>query len=260
MAKLAALREDSGRAILQLMRQVDPTASRDLLVRTVDELCVHFHVVAVATLLVDGNPQGFFLNLCRAAENWRRLLTHCRLKQWALPASRHMDPLLGAVAAGHWSLARQVAELSETRWLPDEEYRSEHARAQLFHVLVSPGTRDVVIPRVEALEGLGLEPEADRAACARALLDGDADTFSAAFKHAVLVHGEDIEKRAKLFTTPVTRFAPKRAIWLEGLAWLRLSERADIASFDEHFQYCPPLARTPMTSQYAGDWVVSLGP
>ncbi|WP_228565539.1 hypothetical protein [Myxococcus sp. AB036A] len=38
------------------------------------------------------------------------------------------------------------------------------------------------------------------------------------------------------------------------------SERADIASFDEHFQCCPPLARTPMTSQYAGDWVVSLGP
>ncbi|MFP2960101.1 hypothetical protein ACLEPN_20305 [Myxococcus sp. 1LA] len=260
MANLSALREDSGRAIVQLMRQVEPAASRERLVRTVDELCLHFHVVAVATLLVDGNPQGFFLNLCRAAENWRRLLTHCRLKQWALPASRYMEPLLGAVAAGHWSLARQVAELSEARWLPDEEYRSEHARAQLFQALVSPGTRDAVLPRVEALESLELETESDRAACARALLDGDPAAFSEAFRHAVLVHGEDIEKRAKLFTTPVTRFAPKRAIWLEGLALLRLSERADIASFDEHFQYCPPLARTPMTSRYAGDWVVSLGP
>ncbi|WP_284664947.1 hypothetical protein [Myxococcus sp. SDU36] len=225
-----------------------------------DELCLHFHVVAVATLLVDGNPQDFFLNLCRAAENWRRSLTHCHLKQWALPASRYMEPLLGAVTAGHWSLARQVAELSETRWLPGEEYRSEHARAQLFQALISPGTRDAVIPRVEALEALQLEAESDRAACARALLDGDAAAFSEAFRHAVLVHGEDIEKRAKLFTTPVTRFAPKRAIWLEGLALLRLSERADLASFDEHFLYCPPLARTPMTSHYAGDWVVSLGP
>ena len=260
MAKLAALREDSGRAIRQLMHRVEPTASRDVLVRTLDELCLHFHVVAVATLLVDGNPQGFFLNLCRAAENWRRLLAHCRLQQWALPASRYMEPLLGAVAAGHWTLAGQVAELSETRWLPDEEYRSEHARAQLYLALVSPGTKDVVAQRVEALEALALETESDRAACARALLDGDAEAFSEAFQHAVLVHGEDIEKRAKLFTTPVTRFAPRRAIWLEGLALLRLSERAGIASHAEHFRYCPPLARTPMTSHYGGDWAVSLGP
>lgn len=258
MARLAALREDSGRAIQQLVRRVTATAERDALLRDVDELCLHFHIVAVATLLVDGNPQGFFLNLCRSAENWRRLLKHLRLKALPLPASRYTAPLLGAVAAGAWTLARQVSELSETRWLPEEEYRTEHARAQLLQALVAPGTRDAVLPKLEALEVLGDEASADLVACTRALLDGDGAAFTEAFRHAVLVHGEDVEKRAKLFTTPVTRFAPQRAIWMEGLALLRLAERAGIAPFEEHFRYCPPLARLPMTETYRGDWVISL--
>jgi len=260
MARLAALREDSGRAIQQLVRQVAPTAERDALVRDVDALCLHFHIVAVATLLVDGNPQGFFLNLCRAAENWRRLLKHLHLKTLPLPPSRYTAPLLGADAAGAWGLARQVEELSETRWLPEEEYRTEHARAQLLHALVASGTRDAVLPKLEALEALGGEEGADLVACTRALLGGDGAAFAEAFRHAVLVHGEDVEKRAKLFTTPVTRFAPRRAIWLEGLALLRLAERAGIAPWEEHFRYCPPLARLPMTEAYRGDWVVSLSP
>ncbi len=58
---------------------------------------------------------------------------------------------------------------------------------------------------------------------------GDGAAFTEAFRHAVLVHGEDVEKRAMLFTTPVTRCAPRRAIWLEGLALLRLAERVGIA-------------------------------
>jgi hypothetical protein len=69
-------------------------------------------------------------------------------------------------------------------------------------------------------------------------------------RHAVLVHGEDVEKRAKLFTTPVMRFAPRRAIWQKGLALLRLAERAGIAPWEAHFRYCPPLARLPMTDAY----------
>ncbi len=260
MTRLAALREDSGRAIQRLIHQVEPAVGRDALVRDVEELCLHFHVVAVATLLVDGNPQGFFLNLCRAAENWRRLLKFLHIKALPLPASRHTEPLLGAAASGHWELARQVAELSETGWLPEEEYRTEHARAQLLHALIALGTKEAVLPRLESLEAFGGEKDTDLAACARTLLDGDGAAFTEAFRHAGLVHGEDIERRAKLFTTPVTRFAPRRAIWLEGLALLRLTERAGIATYEEHFLYCPPLARLPMTETYRGDWVVSLAP
>jgi hypothetical protein len=260
MARLAALREDSGRAIQKLVRQVASTAEREVLVRDVEELCMHFHVVAVATLLVDGNPQGFFLNLCRAAENWRRLLKHLRSRSLPLPPSRHTAPLLGATAAGAWDLSRQVAELSETRWLPEEEYRSEHAQAQLLQALVESGAREVVLPKVEALEALGDEGGLDLVACVRALLDGDGAAFTEAFRHGVLVHGEEVEKRAKLFTTPVTRFAPQRAIWMQGLALLRLAERAGIAPYDEHFRYCPPLARMPMTETYRGDWSISLAP
>ncbi|MCY1042219.1 hypothetical protein OV208_12920 [Corallococcus sp. bb12-1] len=223
-----------------------------------DELCLHFHVVAVATLLVDGNPQGFFVNLCRAAENWRRLMVHLRREAIPIPASRSTVPLLGAAVSGHWELARQVAELAETRWCPEGEYRTEHAWAQVVHTLIAPGTKNALLPRIEELEAAEGETNSGLAACARALMDVDGESFTEAFRHAGQVHGEDVERRAKLFTTPVTRFAPRRAIWLEGLALLRLAERLGIAPHEEHFRYCPPLARLPMTETYRSDWVVSL--
>ncbi|RJS18322.1 hypothetical protein DRW03_24615 [Corallococcus sp. H22C18031201] len=260
MTRLAALRNDSGRAVQRLLRSFDPLANRESLIRDVDELCVHFHVIAVATLLVDGNPQGFFLNLCRAGENWRRLLKTLRAKEFLLPASRHTTPLAGAVAAGDWALAEQLVALSEKRWNPDEEYRTEHAQAQLLCALVGPGTRDSALACAESLEELGGPGNDHRVACARALLDADSAAFVTAFRAALLIHGEEVEKKAKLFTTPVTRFAPQRSIWMEGLALLRLAERAGIPAFDEAFLYCPPLARMPMTDSYRGDWVLALDP
>ncbi|MBJ6763551.1 immunity 49 family protein [Myxococcaceae bacterium JPH2] len=260
MTRLAALRNDSGRAVQRVLRSFDPLANRESLIRDVEELCVHFHVIAVATLLVDGNPQGFFLNLCRAGENWRRLLKTLRARGLPMPASRHTAPLAGALTAGDWALAEQLAALSETRWIPDEEYRTEHAQAQLLCALVGPGTRDSALACAESLEALGGPGNEQRAACAKALLDADSEAFVTAFRAALLVHSEDVEKKAKLFTTPVTRFAPHRSIWMEGLALLRLAERAGIPTFDEAFLYCPPLARLPMAERYCGDWVLALDP
>ncbi len=262
MMNLKALREDSGRAVRRLLEGIEPSFEASVLVRDVQDLCLHFHIIAVATLLVDGKPQGFFLNLCRAAENWRRLLAHLRREGAPLPASKHHAPLLGALAAGHWTLARQVAELSETRWLPGEEYRTEHVWSQVLQSLVVSGVGEgsALSPLLEAMDALGGEDMEDRALLVRALVESNESEFAKAFAHAALVRQEVIEKRAKLFTTPVTKFAPHRYLWLEGLALLRLAERAGFPMNEEHYLYCPPLARLPMTESYRGDWVIPLGP
>lgn len=263
MMNLKALREDSGRAVRRLLEGLELSSEASILVRDVQELCLHFHIIAVATLLVDGKPQGFFLNLCRAAENWRRLLSHLRREGAPLPASKHHAPLLGALAAGHWTLARQVAELSEIRWLPEEEYRTEYTWSQALQALATSeaaGQGSALVPHVEALEVLGGEDMEDRALMVRAMVESNEPEFAKAFAHAALVRQEVIEKRAKLFTTPVTKFAPQRYLWLEGLALLRLAERAGFPMNEEHYLYCPPLARLPMTESYRGDWVIPLAP
>lgn len=156
------------------------------------------------------------------------------------------------MAAGHWELAQQVAQLSETRWLGGEEYRSEYAWAQYLQRMVAPsihsGESEEAL--LQYLEEEGDDESRDRLTLAKALREHSRQTFAQSFRHAVLVHGELIEKRAKLFTTPMTRFAPERYIWMEGLALLKLAERGGLPLYEEYHLYCPPLARTPMTVSY----------
>ena len=49
-----------------------------------------------------------------------------------------------------------------------------------------------------------------------------------------------------------------RFIWFEGLALLRLAERAGL-KVEEPLLYCPPLARVPMKTEYDGDWALPFG-
>lgn len=256
---LSALRENSGDAVRQLLRDFDSSAGATELMQQVDALCLHLRTIAAATLLVDGNPQGFFLNLCRAAENWRRLLAHLRRHGLPRPASRRNLPLLGAVAAGHWELARGIAEASEHRWQPEEEYRSEYLAAQLLHALILE-QHDTAARLLGELESSEEEASLGRAALAHALLQADAPGFAQAFERAVLLRSEQVEQQARLFTTPVTRFAPERFLWLEGLALLRLAERAGLPTHEAYHLYCPPLARVPRTVLYQGDWAIPLSP
>lgn len=66
------------------------------------------------------------------------------------------------------------------------------------------------------------------------------------------------EERARSFTTPATTFAPHRFLWLEGLALLRLGERAGLR-VEHELKYCPRLARVPMTARHEGDWAIEIG-
>ncbi|HYO52411.1 hypothetical protein [Archangium sp.] len=105
------------------------------LVELVREVCMHFHTLATTTLLIDANPQYFFYNLCCAAENWRRLLAHLHAQGASLPPASHNTPLLGAVAAGQWELARALCRLSATV-RGEEEYEDEFAWAHLLQEFI----------------------------------------------------------------------------------------------------------------------------
>ncbi|NVJ05727.1 hypothetical protein HUW63_10855 [Myxococcus sp. AM001] len=259
MARLSSLRADAADSLGERLRRFDPGADRSSVLARLDAITLDLHLIAVATLLVDGNPQGFFLNLCRMAENGRRVQRLLADRGLPPPPARRNTPLLGALAAGHFSLAEAVAEGSATQWQQGAEYEDEFlwasalqhlARtpfAPLEHVLVS-------------LEKAGQEPSASRVALARALVARDAAAFAESFAAACLDYGLVTEKRARSLATPVTSFAPHRFLWLEGLALLRLAERAGIAPEDTGFRYCPPLARVPMTATYTGDWAIDTAP
>ena len=258
MARLISLRADAAASLGERLHRFDPAADRPRLLAWLDAVSLDLHVIAVATLLVDGNPQGFFLNLCRMAENGRRMQELLEGRGLAPPPARRNTPLLGALAAGHFALADAVAASSSTQWQQGAEYEAEFLWAHTLQRLARrPPLSPVALEHVLVpLQQVGKEPYASRVVLARALVAGDRAGFAEAFAAAGLDYGLVTERRARSVSTPVTSFAPHRFLWLEGLALLRLAERAGIAPTDTDFRYCPALARVPMTVTYAGDWAL----
>ncbi|KFA92784.1 hypothetical protein Q664_13060 [Archangium violaceum Cb vi76] len=254
------MREDSEAALDRLLPRIHPRAPRDNLVRNVDELCLRYHTLGVASLLLDGHPRDFFLALGRAAENWRRLLVHLRTRGERLPPATSHTPLLGAVAASHWELARGIVMASATERQADiDEYEDDFDWALLLQQLIAPAER--APGRTEALitqlERSGADTYGERLEVARTLQGHEAQAFFDAFEQVLLAHEEQTEELASKSTTPFERFAPYRYLWLEGLALLRLGERAGFTR-EDRIRYCPPLARLRMHVPIDEDWLIPL--
>lgn len=252
-----SLRADAAAALGELLLSgFDPEADRATLLSQGESILLNLHIIAVSTLLADGNAQGFFLNLCRMAENWRRLLVLLRARGEPPPSARRNTALLAAIAAGHTQLADALAQVSATA-RQEDDYEDEYLWACILQELAyqhpSPDSLERLLTR---LEQVGAADYGNRSAVVRALLARDERAFAAAFEAARMDYALDTETRARTFGTPVTPFAPQRFLWLEGLALLRLAERSDISCTDTDFTYCPPLARVPMTASYAWDWVI----
>jgi hypothetical protein len=258
MFDLRALRRDAIAAIELYFNRFEGAPDPATLVKDVERLCLHFHVIAAAGLLVDADPEKLFVNLCRSAENWRRLLGHCGRQGWPRPPASRMAPLFGAVAAGAWPMAVAIAASAEPA-RSEDEYEDEHRYALLFQELAAAGRPDpgLLARRIADLEAVDEGSHASRIALARALGAGDAAAFSEAFAGAHSAHERETERRARAFGTPHTAFAPYRYLWLEGLAWLRLGERAGL-TVEGEIRYCPPLARGVMRGHYAGEWALPI--
>jgi hypothetical protein len=260
MLNLRALRQDAADALEDLLEAVAPGMDRALLVQFHDELTDAFLTISAGSLLLDGSSDFFHLNLVRCAENARRLLALMRHRRLDLPPASRNLPLLAAVAVGDWERAEAIAALSrDTRAVGDDEYEDEFLWARALQLL-SRAQPDAaaVEAQLASLERAGPDEHLDRIAAVRALLRPDADAFEEAFAAAVFAYGTETEERSKSLATPVTGFAPHRFLWYEGLALLRLAERAGIAVPGEH-RYCPRLARLPMTAVYEGDWAIETG-
>jgi hypothetical protein len=257
---VAELRPASLDEIPTLLDRIDPDATREQLIGLVSELCTHFHILASASLFVDAKPQKFFLNLCRAGENWRRLLAHLRRRNEAPPPARMNLPFLGVVAAGHDTLSAAIATRSAEDWQPDEgEYEDEFLYATALYLLARNGeSKRALEEKIERLEAQDGDLSETRAPVLRSLAGSDPQLFADAFEGAHGLHEEVTDSRAESFTTPVTTFVPYRGVWYEGLALLRFAEARGLGT-SKVYRFCPTLARVPMTDRYDQDWVSELG-
>jgi len=256
---LRDLRDGAAETLEATLEAFQPGSPREQLIADVQIIVRALHTTGVSMLLVEGKPQELFLDLCRAAENWRRLLAHLRWRKLDPPPASHLVPLYGAMAAGDWSLARGIASAAATRWQPGEEYEDDFDWASLLHHVVAGEIQAQLAPHLSQLRHTGQDSYGGRLDVLQAIWSGDRDAFVSAFNAALAAHGEEMEESVQSFGTNKVELAPYRFVWLEGLALLRLSEQAGLDTRHERFLYCPPLARVRRTVEYQGDQAIAVG-
>src|SRR5262245_36689650 len=121
----SALRLDAIGSIERAFKKRELLNDADELEKAVDRLVQDFHTLAVAALLLDGDPAKFQLNLLRAAENRRGHLVHCSKRRFAFPRSSRLEALLGAVLAEAWPLAESMVGHWESVGRAPLEYLDE---------------------------------------------------------------------------------------------------------------------------------------
>ncbi|MCY1040753.1 hypothetical protein OV208_05405 [Corallococcus sp. bb12-1] len=248
---LLSLCQRSEEAIPWLLSRLDLTGGRQETLQGFEGVSLHFHTLAAGALLVEGSPSRFREELHNAASHWLRFLKHQRARQWAAPAISRNKPLLGAILAGHWELAHQLAETSPDRWQEKEEYEDDACWAQILQQLVlTHGGRG---PRLDTLLArlgvLGGELNEHRQSWVRGLLSREGLALNDSFSALCVLHQEDIERQVQALTASEPKLAPYRFLWFEGLALLRIWERTGLPGPCEAHPYCPPMARLPLENQ-----------
>jgi hypothetical protein len=218
-----------------------------------DSACAYYQGVGICELLLDAEVDAFFHHMIRSAR--ARLWLLRRAQGQAGFPEKILKPgntrgLWGAILSKEWGLARDIAELSSRRWNPKVEYEEDFRYADFVHRVVAGDSIDVQRGLLDhyarALEG----DEPPRLRLGRGLVSGDAGGAADAFSDLIDDRRRELEEiETKTLMGTDELFAPLSAIYVEGLAWLRLLERAGIPTASD-YAYCPSLARVAQFAAY----------
>jgi hypothetical protein len=220
------------------------------------DLSVKLRTLAIMALLVGGNAEVFCSHLIRSARARLRYLERVtserRFDDYHYCSGRH-EPVTDAIAAGEWTLARQLVEHVPGQFRQGLEYEDDYCYAQILSCWISEPSRDQEVPAL--LERFaayaGDQPNARLAVC-RALAACDQNSFDDAFGD--LLHARDLEIEAAKARSQLEgpQVIAQRQVFVEGLAILRLAERRGLRT-EREYRYCPSLARVPMRTPSPGE-------
>lgn len=220
------------------------------------ELSDKLRALAIITLLVKAETDFFLHNLIRSGR--AREIYLVRARQAGLTEDYHYVlgrplPLLDVVAAGDLERARRIGAASPTPFRQGREYEDDHWYAAVLLALLAEPADPAATARAlgeweRSLEGLDLS----RLHVVRAIADGKEDDFAPAFEALLDCRDAEIREEKERHKIENATTLASRDVFVEGLALLRLAERAGIPTAPE-YRYCPGLARLPMQLPFPGE-------
>jgi immunity protein 49 of polymorphic toxin system len=212
-------------------------------------------VLAIISLLARDSSDGFLHNLMRSGKAREKYLA--RIRRELAVTDHHFvvgryEPFLDSLAAGDWSLARRIVELSPDEWSSQHEYEDDFLYARVLHGLVQGRPRDFYEPLLARFEDVIEESPRGRLDVAKALAAADQAAFDDAFESLLDERAAEIEAadaRGQLLEPGVVA---NREVFVEGLALLRLAGHRGLQTEDE-YRFCPGSARVPMKKPFPGE-------
>lgn len=200
--------------------------------RNVLQLCTGFRQHGVCELLRTGNPAAFSVATMQSASAYLRFAQGERTEPAALGRAK---PLLDAIAGGHLEGARLIAEAcADWDWRPELEYREDAIYTQILMALVLGDEASAVSARVEAYaEALdGVRDE--RLGVFRAIVQADSDAFQRAMADQNRAREAEVDAAVENGILTSETEAWIRPFYLEGVALLRLADRAGLDTGRHH--------------------------
>lgn len=226
-----------------ILNASDPVQEADY----AEAVCQGYELVAICELLLDAEVDEFFHCLIRSGQTRLWLLERAREEPVEYPTSKlkssNLNGFFAALAAGQWSLAGKIAALSPQNVDPSSEYPDDFLYAHFLHRYVL-GDDPEVLGGIADLFEASLEGDASpRLDLCRFLLfptpDGAEARFEALLgaRSAEIAHFEEVSVQAA-----DSSFQIRKAVFLEGLAWLKILGRSGLR-IEKEYPYCPSIAR-----------------
>jgi hypothetical protein len=216
----------------------DPKHPFERLGRLSQDMSRKFRAMGIMQLLTEGNSDAFFHHQIRSGRARLKYLERARSEGKTddfFQASGRYHPLMSAIAAGDWPLARQIASLGADHQL-NGEYEDDHCVAQIIRRLIEAYLEGGPDPRFPLLSAIA---KSDQAEFDDAFAAEQAE-FDAQVKKAI--DRQELEE-------PVT--LALREVDVDGLAFLKLAELRALVTEDD-YPFCPSIARVPMVVPFPG--------
>lgn len=228
---------------------LSPRCPIDDVGRFYDDYFMAVRAHAILYLLLDADNDNFHHDLNVVGYARRHLLNRCARKNYqdGHMRSGRTEGFLDVVAASNFDLAREIATLSPPVWGGDDEYEDDFCYGRFLHIyLLQPPSaaadmNSLLLQFEKSLQG---DASARLDVC-RAFRQGDGDLFTEAFAGLLSTRDGEV-KKAKMRTEEFVIDALNTLIFVEGLAILRLAERAGFPT-EPDYPGCPALARLTST-------------
>jgi len=215
----------------------------ELDLRGIHLLCDTYRQRGVCSFLLTGGAQVFHLNCMQSSSAYLQFLATAERSQ---SATSQAKPFYDAVGSGYWDCARDIAVASRMNWNPAKEYEDDFLFVlfllkHFFLDAVETECRHIISQHESVAEGAD---QAHRDVCL-AFLDRDPALFDESLREILQVRAHRVEGMVAREAIPEEHWSWLRYFSSEGLALLKLAERAGLATDIDYLNVSESLRRSP---------------